>query len=88
MADYCLVHFQILGISFSPNGYHIATGSEDNTCRIWDLRKRKSMQIIPAHSHLVSQVKYEPQEGYFLATASYDTTAKVKLFLIPLLEIN
>lgn len=88
MADYCLGHFQILGISFSPNGYHLATGSEDNSCRIWDLRKRKSMQIIPAHSHLISQVKYEPQEGYFLATVSYDTTAKVKLFLISLSEIN
>lgn len=69
--------FQVLGISFSPNGYHLATGSEDNTCRIWDLRKKKSLYIIPAHSHLISQVKFEPQEGYFLATASYDTTAKV-----------
>lgn len=87
VVDCCLGHFQILGISFSPNGHHLATGSEDNSCRIWDLRKRKSLQIIPAHSHLISQVKYEPQEGYFLTTASYDTTAKVKLFFI-LLEIN
>lgn len=71
--------FQILGISFSPNGYHLATGGEDNTCRIWDLRKRKSLYVIPAHSNLVSQVKYEPQDGYFLVTASYDMTAKVYL---------
>ncbi|XP_068669001.1 U4/U6 small nuclear ribonucleoprotein PRP4-like protein [Aristolochia californica] len=67
----------VLGLSFSPNGYHLATGSEDNTCRIWDLRKKKSLYIIPAHSHLISQVKYEQQEGYFLATASYDMTAKI-----------
>lgn len=74
-----LYWFQILGTSFSPNGYHLATGGEDNTCRIWDLRKRKSLYTIPAHSNLISQVKFEPQEGYFLVTASYDMTAKVCL---------
>ncbi|GER52522.1 WD-40 repeat family protein, partial [Striga asiatica] len=68
---------RVLGVSFSPNGYHLATGGEDNTCRIWDLRKRKSLYIIPAHSNLISQVKFEPQEGYFLVTASYDMTAKI-----------
>ncbi|TXG70409.1 hypothetical protein EZV62_005344 [Acer yangbiense] len=67
----------VLGISFSPNGYHLATGGEDNTCRIWDLRKKKSLYIIPAHSNLISQVKFEPQEGYFLVTGSYDMTVKV-----------
>lgn len=72
-----LVCFQVLGVSFSPNGYHLASGGEDNSCRIWDLRKRKCLYIIPAHSNLISQVKFEPQEGYFLVTGSYDTTAKV-----------
>jgi WD40 repeat protein len=70
---------QVLGVSFSPNGYHLATGSEDNFCRIWDLRKRKNIYSIPAHKNLISQVKYEPQEGYFLATSSYDTKAAVCL---------
>ena len=69
--------FQVLALSFSPNGYHLATGGEDNTCRIWDLRKKKSIYIIPAHSNLISHVKFEPQEGYFLVTGSYDMTAKV-----------
>ncbi|XP_072982697.1 U4/U6 small nuclear ribonucleoprotein PRP4-like protein [Typha latifolia] len=67
----------VLGISFSPSGYRLATGSEDNTCRIWDLRKRKSIYTIPAHNHLISQVKFEPEEGYFLATSSYDTKAAI-----------
>lgn len=72
--------FQVFGVSFSPNGYHLATGGEDNTCRIWDLRKRKSLYVIPAHSKSLSEVKFEPQEGYFLVTASFDMTAKVCLF--------
>ena len=68
---------QVLGLDFSPNGYHLATGSEDHTCRIWDLRKRQTLYIIPAHNSLISQVKYEPFEGYVLATASYDNTCRV-----------
>lgn len=34
---------------------------------------------IPAHKSLISQVKFEPQEGYYLATSSYDTKAAVSL---------
>lgn len=79
-ASNILDYLQVLGLSFSPNGYRLATGSEDNTCRIWDLRKRKCIYTVPAHSHLISQVKFEPQEGYFLATASYDTRAMVCFF--------
>lgn len=74
--------FQVLSADFSPNGYHLATGGEDNTCRIWDLRKRKTLYIIPAHANLVSHVKFEPQDGYFLVTASYDMTAKVCLYML------
>jgi U4/U6 small nuclear ribonucleoprotein PRP4 len=69
--------FQALGVSFSPNGYLVATGSEDNFCRIWDLRKKEMLYSIPAHKSLVSHVKFEPQEGYYLATSSYDTKAAV-----------
>ncbi|KAG7583512.1 WD40 repeat, partial [Arabidopsis suecica] len=67
----------VLSVDFSANGYHLASGGEDNQCRIWDLRMRKSLYIIPAHVNLVSQVKYEPQEGYFLATASYDMKVNI-----------
>lgn len=71
------IFLKVLGVSFSPNGYHLASGGEDNLCRIWDLRMRKSLYIIPAHSNLISQVKFEQQEGYFLVTASYDMKVKV-----------
>jgi U4/U6 small nuclear ribonucleoprotein PRP4 len=32
---------------------------------------------IPAHKSIISHVKFEPQEGYYLATSSYDTKAAV-----------
>lgn len=67
----------IYGVDFSPNGFHIATASEDNTCKIWDLRKRTSIYTIPAHTSLLSDVKYQRIEGQYLVTASYDNTAKI-----------
>ncbi|KAI4458068.1 wd40 repeat protein [Holotrichia oblita] len=67
----------IYGIDFSPNGYHIATSSDDNTVKIWDLRKRSALYTIPAHTSLVSDVKFQKENGDYLVTSSYDGTAKV-----------
>ena len=53
----------IYGINFSPNGYHIATGSGDNTCKVWDLQQRRCVCTIPAHQNLVTGVKFEPIHG-------------------------
>lgn len=46
----------ILTMDFSPDGYHLATGSEDHSCRIWDLRKRGCTYVLPAHKSLIAQV--------------------------------
>lgn len=71
-------HLQsIIGIDFSPNGFHIATASEDNTCKIWDLRKRNILYTIPAHTNLISDVKFQRDGGDYMVTASYDNTAKL-----------
>jgi len=67
----------IAGIDFSPNGYHIATASEDDTCKIWDLRKRSQLYTIPAHNNLISDVKYQKDEGSYMVTASYDGKVKI-----------
>ncbi len=69
----------ILGVDISPQGYYIATGSEDNTCKIWDLRKRCCTYTIPSHTNLVSSVKFDRNAGQYLVSSSYDGTAKVKL---------
>lgn len=37
----------VLALDFSPNGYQLATGGEDNTARIFDLRKRGPLAILP-----------------------------------------
>lgn len=37
----------VLAADFSPSGYLVATGGEDNTARIFDLRKKGVLQILP-----------------------------------------
>jgi WD40 repeat protein len=39
--------------------YQIATGSDDHTVRIWDLRKKNCAYTIPAHPSLVSNVRWQ-----------------------------
>ena len=64
------------GVDWSPDGYHIVTSSQDNSVKIWDLRKRNIEYTIPAHTNLVSNVKFD-WSGEFVVTSSYDTTAKI-----------
>ncbi|BFZ20632.1 hypothetical protein BsWGS_23671 [Bradybaena similaris] len=67
----------ILGVDFSDDGYHAATGSEDNGTKIWDLRQRKCVYTVPSHTNIVSAVRFQPHNGNYLVTASYDGTAKI-----------
>lgn len=48
----------ILSIDFSPNGYQVATGSNDDTIRIWDLRNHKAIATIPGHKSAISDLKF------------------------------
>ena len=66
----------ILGLDWSPNGYHLASASADNTVKIWDMRTLRNIYTISAHSSLVSDVKYN-RDGYYLATTGYDGCVKI-----------
>jgi U4/U6 small nuclear ribonucleoprotein PRP4 len=82
----------ILSMDFSPSGYEIATASDDYSFRLHDLRRLKSsVQLVPAHTSLISAVKFRyqyaqstqrdsPLDSYygdFLVSASFDGTAKI-----------
>ena len=38
---------------------HLATGGDDHLVKVWDLRKAKCVYTIPAHTNLVSHLKYQ-----------------------------
>ena len=68
--------FQVLAVDFAPCGVKLATGSDDNTVRLWDLRRRKAYYTMPAHTKMVSSVRYSDC-GDFLFSGSYDRASKV-----------
>lgn len=73
-------HKSILSSDFSDNGYQLATGSQDNTVKIWDLRRRAASATLPIHSKLISDVRFQHEgtnNSSFLLTSSYDGHAKV-----------
>lgn len=56
---------------FPHSRYQIATGSGDDTIRIWDMRSLKSLYTIPAHLSNVSDVRFfQADDLYFKPTPS------------------
>jgi len=63
---------QTLGVSISPCMRYVATGSEDNSCYIYDVRTGAVLaRNWKPHRDTVSDVSFHPILPY-LATASYD----------------
>lgn len=68
---------QMMALDWSPNGYYVASGSDDHSSIIWELRQQRTLYTIPAHAGLISRVKFAPVSGEYLATASFDGTVKL-----------
>lgn len=63
----------IYSLSFSPKGNSFATGSEDCTARVWDLKGNLMVQPLKGHSNWIWSVNFSP-DGKQLATGSADGT--------------
>jgi WD40 repeat protein len=67
----------VSGVAFAPNGRTLATGSIDQTVRLWDVsdrdRPRQLGQPLTGHTSAVSGVAFAPN-GRTLVTASGDQT--------------
>ena len=55
----------------------MATGGDDNQIKIWDLRKKSCVHIVPAHFKLVSSINFEADEGKYMVSTSYDGRCKI-----------
>ncbi|KAJ5908983.1 hypothetical protein N7495_001665 [Penicillium taxi] len=66
----------VTSVAFSPDGLTLASGSWDNTIKLWDTATGTQRQTLEDHSHFVVSVAFSP-DGLTLASGSWDNTIKL-----------
>jgi WD40 repeat protein len=63
-------------VAFSPDGQTLASGSEDQTVRLWDVKTGQVRASLQGHTDGVNAVAYSP-DGQTLASGSADRTVRL-----------
>ena len=66
----------INSIAYSPDGQHIASSSDDNMIKVWEVATGKQLRCLEGHTAQVWSVAYRP-DGQQLASGSSDKTVRV-----------
>ncbi len=66
----------VTSVSFSPDGTRIASGSYDNTVRLWDVETGRELATFTGHSSRVISVSFSP-DGTRIASGSWDDTVRL-----------
>ncbi|KAM3085030.1 hypothetical protein ACMFMG_003467 [Clarireedia jacksonii] len=66
----------VASVAFSPDGKIVASGSDDETIRLWDTATGERLQTLEGHSHSVSSVAFSP-DSKIVASGSYDKTIRL-----------
>jgi len=69
----------VKSVAFSPDGKTIASGSSDDTIKLWEVSTGKLIKTLTGHNKYVSSVAFSP-DGKTIAAGSGDET--IKLWLI------
>ncbi|BAQ59796.1 high-affnity carbon uptake protein Hat/HatR [Geminocystis sp. NIES-3708] len=66
----------VYSVAFSPDSQYLASGSWDNTIKIWNVNNGKLKQTLTGHSNIVYSVAFSC-DGQYLASGSWDKTVKI-----------
>ncbi|TQS36411.1 hypothetical protein Golomagni_03141 [Golovinomyces magnicellulatus] len=69
-------HNYVYSLSFSPKGNILASGSYDEAVFLWDLRARKILRSLPAHSDPIGSVDFI-HDGTLVCSCSTDGLIRV-----------
>lgn len=66
----------VLSVVFSPNNQLLASGSSDDTIKVWDITSGACLQTLEGHKNSINSVIFCPN-GHRLISGSSDSTIKV-----------
>ena len=76
-------HLQMAGhdkpvrsVAFSPNGQLLASGSDDNTIRVWDTASGKPLRALRGHGNAVRSIEFSP-DGQWVLSGGEDQKVRV-----------